>query len=238
MSPRLVPGNRAGWRPAHCPDVWIVDAHDPIVERVSEAFRAAATAANDAGRSRGRRLRRCIELFGRCWCQDHNLTSAGDTYSSRTDRSAARWRWSENTKMSYDTHRRTANALKVSPPFRRRLRVFLLAVVALVLGGGAMLPYYVDALWFESLGYTSVFWTKLNLQLATFGATALITFLMLYGAFLALKPPRLDDLIGGAILINRQRVKLPIESVAKLIALGLSLAIAVGIGDGMMGHWT
>ena len=141
--------------------------------------------------------------------------------------------------MSNDTHRRTASALNASPPLQRRLRIVLLAVVALVvLGGGATLPYYVDALWFESLGYTSVFWTRLNLQVAIFGASALITFLVLYGAFLALKPVRLDELIGGTILINRQRVKLPIESVAKLIALGLSVAIAVGIGDGMMGRWT
>jgi len=141
--------------------------------------------------------------------------------------------------MSNDTYRRTANTLNVSPPLQRRLRTVLFAVVALgVLSGGATLPYYVDALWFESLGYTSVFWTKLNLQVATFGASALITFLVLYGTFLALKPARLDELIGGTILINRQRVKLPIESVTRLIALGLSLAMATAIGDGMMGHWT
>jgi uncharacterized protein len=126
-----------------------------------------------------------------------------------------------------------------APPRRRRVRTLLLAVLAFaVLGGGATLSYYVDALWFESLGYASVFWTRLNLQFATFGAFALVTFAVLYGAFLAFKPARLGDLIGNTILINGQSVKLAVESVVQLIALGLFLAIAAATGAGMMARWT
>jgi uncharacterized protein len=138
-----------------------------------------------------------------------------------------------------DTYRRPAIAADRSPPLRRRVRNFLFAVIAVaVLGGGTAVSYYVDALWFESLGYMSVFWTRLNLQAVTLGAFTLMTFLVLYGVFLALKPARLDELTGGSILINGQRVRLPVGAVAKLVALGLSLAIAAGIGAGMMGHWT
>ena len=141
--------------------------------------------------------------------------------------------------MSDDTHWRPAISVDRSPPRQRRVRIFLLAVLALtVLGGGATLSYYVDALWFESLGYASVFWTRLNLQAATFGAFALFTFTALYGAFLTLKPARLGDLIGSTIFINGQRVNLAAEPVVKLIALGLSLAIAAVIGTSMMAHWT
>jgi uncharacterized membrane protein (UPF0182 family) len=141
--------------------------------------------------------------------------------------------------MSDDTHRRTGIPVDRPPPRQRRVRIFVLAVLALVvLGGGATLPYYVDALWFESLGYASVFWTRLNLQAATFGAFALITFMVLYGVFLAVKPARLDELMGGTLLINRQRVTLPVEPVVKLIALGLSLVIAAASGASMMARWT
>ena len=140
--------------------------------------------------------------------------------------------------MSDDTRRRRP-AISVDRSPQRRVRIFLLAVLALaVLSGGATLPYYVDALWFESLGYASVVWTRLNLQAATFGAFALVTFTTFYGAFLTLKPARLGELIGDTILINGQRVNLAVEPVVKLIALGLSLAIAAAIGASMMARWT
>ena len=134
---------------------------------------------------------------------------------------------------------RTGIVVDGSRPDRRRARIVLLALLAgAVLGGGTALSYYVDALWFESLGYASVFWTRLTIRAATFGAFTLVTFLALYGAFLALKPARLGDSIGSTIFINRQPLKLPVEPVLKLIALGLSLAIAVATGTGMMARWT
>ena len=139
--------------------------------------------------------------------------------------------------MSDDTRWRPA--VNRPPPRRRYVRIFLLAVLALaVLGGGTTLSYYVDALWFESLGYASVFWTRLDLQGATFGAFALVTFTVVYGAFLALKPARLEELIGSRILINGQPLKLAVEPVVKRVALGLSLAIATAAGTTMMARWT
>jgi len=101
------------------------------------------------------------------------------------------------------------------------------ALGVVVLGGSTAASYYVDALWFESLGYASVFWTRLSLQAATFAAFALVTFLVIYGAFRALKPDRLGELIGATILINRRPVTLPVGPVLKLIGLGVSVAIAL-----------
>ena len=59
---------------------------------------------------------------------------------------------------------------------------------------------------------------------------------MLYGAFRALKPPRLGEF--GSIIINGQPLKLPVEPVLNLIALGLALAIAAATGASMMAEWT
>ena len=122
---------------------------------------------------------------------------------------------------------------------RRRGRLLLLAVVAaLVLSGGTALSYYVDALWFESLGVSDVFWKTLNLQAAIFTGFAGVTFLVLFSAFVALKPARLGELAGLPILINGQPIKLPVEPVIRLIALGASLLVAAATGAGMMADWT
>ena len=48
---------------------------------------------------------------------------------------------------------------------RRRFGLLLFILLgALLFGGGAALSYYVDALWFASLGYRDVFWKTVNLQ--------------------------------------------------------------------------
>ena len=124
------------------------------------------------------------------------------------------------------------------PPRRNRGLLLILAVLAAILfGGGTALSYYVERLWFDSLGYVDVFWTTLNLQAAVFSAFAVVTFLILYGAYVAFKPPRLGELTGVPILINGQPIKLPVEPVLRLIALGGSLAIAFVTGAGMMANW-
>jgi len=134
-----------------------------------------------------------------------------------------------------DRPRIVADALR---PRRRLAGVFLFAILAVaVLGGRAAVSYYVNALWFESLGYSAVFWTRVLIQAALFGAFALVTFLVLFGAALALKPARVAEMIDGTILINGQRVKLPVDTAIKWVALGLSLAVAAASGAGMMARW-
>src|ERR1019366_1440574 len=92
--------------------------------------------------------------------------------------------------------------------------------------------------WFRSLGYGNVFLKTLSLQCGVFTVFAAATFLILYGSFLALKRAHLPDLPNGhTIYIGGQPVKLPVGSVLRLIALGVSLAIAAATGAGMMVEW-
>ncbi len=124
---------------------------------------------------------------------------------------------------------------------RRRRHIarlaLLVALGAVILGGSTAVSFYVDALWFGSLGYSSVFWTRLSLQGATFAACALATFLVVYGVFRALKPNSLGQLAGATMLFNRRSVALPVEPVLKLLGLGLSLGIAAVTGASMMSQW-
>ena len=124
-----------------------------------------------------------------------------------------------------------------STPRRGRLAVLLL-LAALVLSAGTTLTYYVEALWFASLGYVDVFWKTLNLQSAVFIGTAAVTFAVLYGTFRALKPDTLGALnSGGHIIINGQPVTLPVEPVIRLIALAAAIFIAIVTAFGMMSEW-
>ncbi len=122
---------------------------------------------------------------------------------------------------------------------RRRLGALLVILLSAVFfGGGAALSYYVDALWFSSLGYGDVFWKMLNLQSAVFAAAGAVTFAALYGAFLALKPPRFGEIgTDSVIFINDRPVKLPVGPVLSLIAVLMSAVIALGTAAGMMAEW-
>ena len=128
---------------------------------------------------------------------------------------------------------------RAHPPRRRRRFLLILAALAFVVfGGRAALSYYVDVLWFESLGYADVFWKTQRLQWGIFTAFAAATFLILYGSFLALKRAHLPDLPSGqTIFIGGQPLKLPVEPLLRLIALGGSLAIGAATGAGMMAEW-
>jgi uncharacterized protein len=124
------------------------------------------------------------------------------------------------------------------PPRRRRFLLILVLIVILILSSRTALSYYVNALWFASLGYGDVFRKAISLQWAVFAAFFAATFLILYGWFLALRRAYQPDLLnGGIIFIGRQPVKLPVERILSLIVLVVSLVIAAITGAGMMAEW-
>ena len=125
------------------------------------------------------------------------------------------------------------------PPRHRRLFFLILAVLAgVVLGSRTALSYYVEALWFGSLGYGDVFQKALSLQWAVFAAFSAVTFFILYGWFLALRRAYRNDLpSGGTIFIGGQPLKLPVDRILRLIGLVVSLVMAVITGASIMMEW-
>src|SRR5512140_3676048 len=85
-----------------------------------------------------------------------------------------------------------------SPPrTSRRWGLLLIVVIAAILfGGRTWLSYYVDSLWFGSLGYGEVFWKSLGIEWAVFAVSLVAMFLLLYGTFVALKREHLHDSPG------------------------------------------
>ena len=100
------------------------------------------------------------------------------------------------------------------------------------------MSYWVDLLWFRSLGYGDVFWKTRGLQCGIFTAFTAATFLILYGAFSALKRAHHADLPSNrTIVIGGQPVNLAVEPVLRLIAFCVSLAIAASTGAAMTAEW-
>jgi uncharacterized membrane protein (UPF0182 family) len=111
-------------------------------------------------------------------------------------------------------------------------------VAVLFFGGRTVLSYWVDLLWFRSLGYGEVFWRTLGLEWGVFAGFAAATFLILFGTFSAFKRAHAADLPSDhTIYIAGNEIKLPVASALRLIAGGLSMVIAVGTGAAMEAQW-
>src|ERR1700747_810302 len=128
------------------------------------------------------------------------------------------------------------------PPRRflpRRLFFLVLAILAiLIFSSRTALSYYVDSLWFGSLGYGDVFQKTLTLQWAVFAAFFALTFLFLYGWFLALRRAYQSDLPDEyRIVVGGQPLKLPVARILHLLGLRGSLVFAVVTGASFLSEW-
>jgi uncharacterized membrane protein (UPF0182 family) len=138
--------------------------------------------------------------------------------------------WERGTPEFIDWRRR--------PTHRRRLILIIALVTAVIFGGRTALSYYVESLWFGSLGYEDVFRKTLSLQWALFAAFSAATFLVLYGWFLVLRRAHQTDLLsGGVISFGGRPLRLPVERILHLIVLVILLVIAAATGAGMMEEW-
>jgi hypothetical protein len=124
-------------------------------------------------------------------------------------------------------------------PGRRRLLVGLAVAVGVVLFAASEgLGYWVDLLWYGSLGYGEVFWTALRLQWGICAAVAVVTFAVLYGVFWALARVHRGDLPSEQqIILGGQPVRLAVEPVLRWVGLVLAVGIAAVTGAAMMDEW-
>ena len=123
----------------------------------------------------------------------------------------------------------------------RRTRLLLLAaavVVVILLFSSTLLSWYVDALWFGSLGYHAVFWKSWSLEWSAFAIFFAATFLILYGWFLGLWQLHQPDLPHDqSFLVGRQQLNVPLRRAIRIIGIVASLGVAFVSGLTMTGEW-
>jgi uncharacterized membrane protein (UPF0182 family) len=154
-----------------------------------------------------------------------------DSWPSR-DRTLAAWR--EKLRESIDWPKKA-----LPSRHRNRTMLVLLAIFAFIfLGSRTMLSYWVEWLWFRSLGYGGVFGRQLALQWGVFAAFAAITFCFLYGVFSLLKRAHRDELpLDHTIVFGGREVNLSVRPFLQILAIGGSLLIALISGGAMAAEW-
>jgi uncharacterized membrane protein (UPF0182 family) len=123
---------------------------------------------------------------------------------------------------------------------RPRLAVYLfLAVIILIfVGSRTAISYWVDLLWFRSLGFATVFWKSFGLEWGTFAVFAALTFVILFGAFLVLRHSHAADLPDThTIFFAGKPVELPVAKFLHVIAVIAALLISIATGFAMEAQW-
>ncbi|HZZ38329.1 MAG TPA: UPF0182 family protein [Acidobacteriaceae bacterium] len=124
------------------------------------------------------------------------------------------------------------------PRSNRFVLIPILIIVAIFIGSSSALSWFVDSLWFGSLGYRDVFWKSFGLQWGVFAVAFVLTLVILYGWFLALWHMHQADLpLDRAVFIGQQRLSLPLRRVSRVLGIVLSLGIALISGMALMADW-
>ena len=126
------------------------------------------------------------------------------------------------------------------PTRHRRTLIFVALLVLVVLfSARTIISYYVDSLWFGSLGYTDVFWRALSYEWTAFAISFAATFGLLYAWFSALRHGCHEELASaGTIRFGNQNYELPVDPVLRVAGLLGSLLIALIAGAAFMNEWS
>jgi hypothetical protein len=126
---------------------------------------------------------------------------------------------------------------------RPKHRVRTLIVVALIaivlLGSRTALSFWVDMLWFQSMGFADAFWRARGLEWGIFAAFFVLTFAILYGAFRILQSVHDADLPADHTLyFNGKPVTLSVRPVLHIAGIAGALFISFVSAAAMAGGWT
>src|SRR5207248_6384189 len=125
-------------------------------------------------------------------------------------------------------------------PRRRRIWrwVLLAAIVILFIAGSRALSIYLSALWFGSLGYSSVYWYIFRLKLELFLIFFVLTAGMLRGAFwLVERAFRSFTIARRTVFINQQPVNISPGRVLRPLTWIISIVVGLIFGFGMRAQW-
>jgi hypothetical protein len=138
-------------------------------------------------------------------------------------------------------HERVVYPIREDPPIkpRRAIILIVLAFLFILFSARTTISWFVDSLWFASLGYSEVFWRTLDFKWIAFVIPSIVTFLILFAWFSALRRACRDELKNaGTIVLGSRTFELPVDPVLRIGALVASAFFALLAGASFMGEWT
>jgi uncharacterized protein len=122
----------------------------------------------------------------------------------------------------------------------RKLFIFIAAIFLILLfSARTAISYWVNLLWFRSLGYEGVFWKTQFFQWSVFAAFTVLTFLILYGAFRALRHTHSADLPEThTVFVAGRPLSFPVDRLLSYGAAIISALIALATGAAMAAQWS
>jgi hypothetical protein len=138
-------------------------------------------------------------------------------------------------------HERVVYPIREHPErkFRGALIWILIAILVVLFSTRTIISYYVDSLWFASLGYSSVFWRTLRLEWLAFALPGLATFLIIFLWATALRRAcRIELQNAGTIVLGNRTFELPVDPVLRIGSLVVSAFFALIAGASFMAEWT
>lgn len=121
---------------------------------------------------------------------------------------------------------------------RRKLIVLIVAVIVLLVALFRSVSIYISAIWFDSLGYSSVYWYIFRAKLFIFLIFAALTMFILRASFWLLERTfSASTLERRTIIINNQAVHINPGKLFRPVAWILSIILGLGFGAGMKDGW-
>lgn len=134
---------------------------------------------------------------------------------------------------------RETEVIDVGAPKRWRWRRWLIGILLLLLfAASRSLSIYLSAAWFESLGFSSVYWYILKLKIGLFVVFALITVAILRTAFWILEKVFASQTSAQrTVLINNQPFEFSPQRYLRPIGWGIAILFGLFYGLAMKDEW-
>jgi len=126
-----------------------------------------------------------------------------------------------------------------TPDFRsaRRLVTRLAVLIVLFIAGLQSISFYVESLWYGSLGFQSVYWYRLQAQSFVFLAVGALTTIVLWFIFRMVTPPP-GYSRRPFLQIGQEAIVIPAAETLRWLALPVAIVIGVFFGLSFGADWT